>query len=81
MPLFYVEGRKKNAIILCKFRTTNHILPIELVRWQNIERNNRICLLCDTNDIGDEFHYILQCRYFEQVTLEIGQLFLNLKIL
>ena len=22
--------------------------------------------LCDTNDIGDEFHYILQCRYFEQ---------------
>jgi len=19
------------------------------------------CLLCDTDDIGDEFHYILQC--------------------
>jgi len=44
------------------------------------------CLLCDTNTIGDEFHYILQCRYFEQsrksqVTLEIDQMFLNLKIL
>ena len=56
----------KNAIILCKFRTTNHRLPIELGRWQNIERNNRLCLLCDTNPIGDEFHYILQCPHFEQ---------------
>ena len=46
--------------------TTNHILPIELGRWQNIERNNMICLLCDTNTIGDEIHYILQWRYFDQ---------------
>ena len=67
MPEPYLEILDaKNAIILCKFRTTNHRLPIELGRWQNIERSNRICLLCDTNDIGDEFHYILQCRYFEQ---------------
>ena len=25
-----------------------------------------ICLLRDTNDTGDDFHYILQCRYFER---------------
>jgi len=43
-----------------------HRLPIEIGRWQNIERNNRECVLCDTNTVGDEFHYILQCRYFEQ---------------
>ena len=66
MPESYLEILdSKNAIILCKFRTTNHRLPIEIGRWQNIERNNRICLLYDTNTIGDEFHYILQCRYFE----------------
>ena len=36
----------RNAIILCKFNR----LPIELGRWQNIERNNRKCLLCHTNN-------------------------------
>ena len=67
MPGPYLEILdSKNDIILCKFRTTHHRLPIEIGRWQNIERNNRKCLLCDTNIIGDEFHYILQCRYFEQ---------------
>ena len=67
MPEPYLEiFYSKNAIILCECRTTNHRLPIELGRSQNIERNNRICPLCDTNTIGDEFHYILQCRYFEQ---------------
>ena len=24
-------------------------------------RNNKKCLLCDTNDIEDEIYYILQC--------------------
>ena len=67
MPEPYLDiVDSKYAIILCEFRITNHRLPIELGRWQNIERNNMICLLCDTNTIVDEFHYILQCPYFEQ---------------
>ena len=43
MPEPYLEiFDSKNAIVLCKFRTTNHRLPIEIIgRWQNIERNNR----------------------------------------
>ena len=56
----------KKATGFCRFRTTNHKLPIEQGRWNNIERNHRICTLCDKNDIGDEFHYILQCKYFER---------------
>ena len=72
MPEPYLEILDaKKDIILCKFRTTNHRLPIELGRWQNIERSNRIIKKKKKkkkkkNDIGDEFHYILQCRYFEQ---------------
>ena len=27
----------------------------------------RICNLCDENAIGDEFHYILECYYFNNV--------------
>ena len=52
----------KNRIISCKFRTCNHRLPIEIGRWQNIDRSDIICHICQTAEIGDEFHYILQCR-------------------
>ena len=48
----------KNARILCKFRTGNVKLPIETGRWFNIERDDRICHLCNS-DI--EFHYIFNC--------------------
>ena len=43
------------------FRTWNAKLPIETGRWFNIPRENRICKLCKSKDIGDEFHYLLKC--------------------
>ena len=51
----------KDRQLLCKFRTCNHWLPIEIGRWQGIERQNRTCNIRDKNEIGDEFHYVLQC--------------------
>ena len=39
----------KNARILCKFRTGNVKLPIETGRWFNIERDNRMCHLCNSD--------------------------------
>ena len=45
----------------CKFRTGNTKFPIETGRWFNIPRENRICKLCNSKDIGDEFHYLLDC--------------------
>ena len=53
----------KDRITFCRFRTCNHKLPIETGRWINVERNERKCIFCDKNDIGDEFHYILVCPY------------------
>jgi hypothetical protein len=54
----------KDIYILCKFRTTNHKLPIETGRWNNIDRINRICTKCDSITIGDEYHYIMECEHF-----------------
>ena len=51
----------KDRITYCRFRTGNHKLPIETGRWNKIERNLRYCNLCHCNEIGDEFHYTLQC--------------------
>ena len=52
---------QKQAKIICRFRTTNHHLPIETGRWQHIARENRYCHLCNSQKLGDEFHYILEC--------------------
>ena len=51
----------KNRFTFCRFRTSNHRLPIEVGRWTNVERHNRLCQSCE---IGDEFHYVLQCPNF-----------------
>ena len=63
----------KDKFLLVKFRNSNHRLPIEVRRWRNIKRENRICNLCNGRNLGDEFHYLFECpsllngrkKYFE----------------
>ena len=61
----------KDRKLLCKLRTSNHRLPIETGRWFGIERENRICSLCDNLEIGDEFHFVLQCSFLQNERKEI----------
>ena len=42
----------------------NDIKMNETGRWYNISRNDRLCHLCDSNDIGGEFHYVMTCSFF-----------------
>ena len=49
--------------IFIAFRTRNHRLPIELGRWNGAALRDRLCPLC-SEDIGDEYHYILSCSHF-----------------
>ena len=51
---------------MVRFRTGNHKMPIETGRWLNIELSNRKCELCDKDTIGDEFHYLLECTFFQR---------------
>lgn len=61
---------KIDALYLCKFRTGNHRLPITTGRYNSTNIQERICHLCDLNEIGDEQHYIFKCKHFitERVT-------------
>ena len=52
---------------LIKYRTANHYLPIETLRWQSIDVSERKCRLCNAQDIGDEFHYLFVCENFKDV--------------
>jgi hypothetical protein len=47
--------------LFTKFRCRNFKLPIETGIFQNIPREDRICSLCNANQIGDEYHFLLQC--------------------
>jgi hypothetical protein len=48
------------------YRTGNHRLPVETGRWRNctLLYEDRKCMLCSLNDVGDEFHYLLKCPFF-----------------
>lgn len=50
--------------LLSRFRCRNFKMPIEVGCHRNIERNLRVCTLCEQNHIGDEFHYLFECNYF-----------------
>ena len=49
---------------LCNLRTGNHKLPISKSRYMGEENVN--CTLCDSNVIGDEFHMLFNCKFFEE---------------
>ena len=54
-------------IALCKFRTRCHNLAICAQRFnRNIPDSKLKCPLCDSNDVGDEFHYIFKCHAFDE---------------
>ena len=56
--------KDKDLFLLCRFRTSNHRPPIEIGRWQNINRENRVCNLCQGRELGDEFNYLFECTEF-----------------
>jgi len=47
------------------FRLYNTHLPIEKGRWLSIPRNERVCRLSNANQLGDEFHYLFLCPFFQ----------------
>ena len=53
---------------LAKLRTANHRFPCEVLRWHRpkIELCDRLCHLCDQQDVGDEIHYLFICPVFAE---------------
>ena len=47
---------------VAKLRISTHTFPIEKGRWRSIPRDQRLCLLCLVNMIGDDKHYIFLCN-------------------
>ena len=49
-----------------KFRTSNHKLAIETLRYKRpvVPREQRLCEFCNQNEIEDEYHMIFSCKIY-----------------
>ena len=62
----YITALPRRVFIpIIKFRTCNYKLPIETGRWHDVPYNERKCTLCNQNELGDDFHYLMKCSFFE----------------
>jgi hypothetical protein len=44
---------------------------IEMGRFFSIDRSQRICDLCNKEELGDEFHYLFNCTFFKDERKQI----------
>ena len=53
-------------INICRFRCRNTKIPVVTLGYAIINRpyEDRICAICNMNEVGDEFHYIFKCPIF-----------------
>ena len=61
---YFLNLSRKHFFTFIRLKTANHRMQIETLRWEGIPLHERTCLLCETNDIADEYHYLLCCSYF-----------------
>ncbi len=58
---------KNSRILLTRFRTCNNRLPVNIGRYAGVNREERVCTLCNDNVIAHEFHVLLKCSNKELV--------------
>ena len=66
--LFVLTSVKKK-ISIAKIRTNSHELHSEIGRWSipKTQWEERVCHLCDTKNIEDEKHFLLDCLAYIQI--------------
>ena len=61
---------KKLRINLTKFRLSSHDLYIEVGRYNNIPRDQRICQNCSMNVPETEYHFLLVCEKYRNLRMK-----------
>ncbi len=54
-----------------RFRASNYKLPIVVHRFNGRLRSERLCELCNLKDLGDEYHYLMKCNFFQSQNVNI----------
>ena len=61
--MYIIKIPFSTRLYFSKFRCKNNKLPINKYRDDN-KNVDKTCQLCNSGDVGDEFHYLFMCNYF-----------------
>ena len=61
-----------------RLRTSCHALEIEVGRYRDVPRHERICKLCTMGCVEDEAHFLVSCPYFKDARKDIYSKFQDL---
>ena len=56
--------------LIAKLRCSNHYLEIEKGRHKNINRDHRICKVCNLKCVEDEWHFLFRCPCYDRIRLD-----------
>ena len=84
VPLLTHINVKKLRAAMSRFRCSNHILKIEMGRYDGTNEENRYCPLCTKKGlflIENEFHLIVECEYYATLRNTSGLLNCSLPLI
>ena len=55
---------------LTRFRVSSHNLEIEAGRYNQLNRNDRICKICNMNVPETKFHFLLCCPVYRNLRIQ-----------
>ena len=58
--------------IIAKFRCSDHTLEIEKGRHNKIPREERLCKVCDCEEIETEEHFLIKCKFYDNLKSKYG---------
>ena len=61
-----IVGERRTILGICSEPVTCIVVEQSMILI-NIVRQLRVCILCDHNDIEDEFHFILKCPFYSDI--------------
>lgn len=62
---------RRDRRVIVELRCGVAKLEIETGRWSGVARGNRLCKICDLNEVEDELHYTLRCPGYAEERREM----------
>ena len=72
-PYVFRVNNKRNRSLLSRLRAGCLDLEIETGRWRGVERENRVCKLCN-NGIENEIHFLFQCCKLDHIRKQYSKI-------
>ena len=61
----YLKLPRQYIYVICKFKCANSKIPTIVGRYTNKPLEDRTCTVCESEEIGNEYHYLFKCSKFK----------------